>query len=100
MILGSRRLLEVADSVEEVQTGCQYCSNKAVLNLKHVNGVANTEGPTVQLGAEEKYYPVCFSCYRTQLLKSGQVPVEAWKDGSSFTPTSIPSTPYISPTAN
>ncbi len=36
-------------------------------NLKHVNGVAALDGPSVQLGAEEKYYPVCYSCYSSQV---------------------------------
>ena len=46
-------------------------NKKAVFNLKHVNGVADIGGPSVQLGAEEKYYPTCFLCYTKQLAKSG-----------------------------
>jgi thymidine kinase len=61
---GSRRLMEVADTIEEVKTTCHFCNKKAVLNLKHVNGVADTRGPVVQLGAEETYFPACFGCYR------------------------------------
>ena len=75
---GSRRLLELADSIEEVETTCHYCANKAILNLKHVNGVADTSGPTVQLGAEEKYYPTCFGCYRKSTVEANQSPVQSW----------------------
>lgn len=75
---GSRRLLELADIIEEVETICYYCTKKAVLNLKHVNGVADTSGPTVQLGAEERYYPTCFACYRKSCLESKQSPVPSW----------------------
>jgi thymidine kinase len=75
---GSRRLLELADCIEEVETTCHYCANKAILNLKHVNGVADTSGPTVQLGAEEKYYPTCFSCYRQSTADANQSPVQSW----------------------
>ncbi len=64
---GSRRLMEIADSIEEVKATCHYCQRKSILNLKHVNGVATLDGPTVQLGAEECYYPVCSNCYRSQL---------------------------------
>ena len=32
---GSRRLLEVADSIEEVKTTCRFCNRKAVFNLRH-----------------------------------------------------------------
>lgn len=68
---GSMRLLELADSIEEVKTTCQFCHRKAVLNLKHVNGIASIAGPAVDLGAEEKYYSVCHSCYSEQLSTSG-----------------------------
>lgn len=64
---GSRRLLEVADSIEEVKTTCAFCNRKAVMNLKHVNGVATTQGPSIDLGSEEKYFPACFRCYQEQV---------------------------------
>jgi len=64
---GSLRLMEIADSVEEVKSTCFFCNRKAIVNLKHVDGKATLEGPTVQLGAEERYLPACYQCYRTQL---------------------------------
>lgn len=70
---GSRRLMELADSIEEVKATCHYCNRKSIMNLKHVNGNATTEGPAVQLGAEESYFPVCFSCYSAQLKLIPQV---------------------------
>jgi thymidine kinase len=62
---GSRRLLEIADSIEEIKSTCHYCNRKAIFNMRHVNGAASLDGPVVQLGAEESYYPVCYSCYST-----------------------------------
>ena len=44
---GSQRLLELADSIEEVKTTCQFCNRKAVFNLKHVNGVADVSGKLI-----------------------------------------------------
>lgn len=106
---GSKRLLEVADSIEEVkvgvweectctndilhsvsclsgsdcyifvQTTCALCNRKAVFNLKHVNGKADISGPVIQLGAEEKYYPACFPCYRDSLKAAGQF-VDNWQE--------------------
>eukprot|EP01035_Chromulina_nebulosa_P023258 gene23258-30145_t len=76
---GSKRLMEVADAIEEVKTTCQFCNKKAVFNLKHVNGIADCTGPAVQLGAEEKYFPTCFSCYRNSLIDAGQSPVKEWE---------------------
>jgi len=67
---GSRRLMEVADSIEEVKVTCNYCNRKAIMNLKHVNGIAVNEGPSVELGAEEKYLPSCFPCYCIELQKA------------------------------
>ena len=60
---GSQRLMELADSIEEVKATCHYCNRKSIMNLKHVDGVAVNEGPSVELGAEEKYFPACFKCY-------------------------------------
>ena len=76
---GSKRLMEVADSIEEVKTTCHFCNKKAVFNLKHVNGVADTSGPVIQLGAEEKYYPCCYGCYRNSLAQAGQCHVKEWE---------------------
>ena len=67
---GSRRLMELADSIEEVKATCHFCNRKSIMNLKHVNGVASVDGPSVQLGAEEKYFPACYHCYMEQLAQS------------------------------
>lgn len=62
----SARLMELADTIEEIKTTCQYCERKAIFNLKFVNGQATREGPSVELGAEEKYAPACTACYAEQ----------------------------------
>ena len=64
---GARRLLEVADAIEEVKTTCAYCNKKAIYNLKFLNGKPTLQGPVVDLGAEEKYLPACHRCYSAQL---------------------------------
>lgn len=64
---GSLRLMELADSIEEVKATCHYCNRKSIMNIKHVDGVPTLDGPTVQLGAEESYFPVCYRCYAQQL---------------------------------
>jgi thymidine kinase len=66
---GSKRLMELADSIEEVKATCHYCNRKSIMNLKHVNGLATSEGPSVELGAEEKYFPSCYSCYCREIEK-------------------------------
>lgn len=60
---GARRLMEVANSIEEVKVTCQFCRRKALFNLRMVDGKGTIDGPQVQLGANESYAPVCFHCY-------------------------------------
>ena len=67
---GSRRLLELADSIEEVKTTCSYCNRKATHNLRFVAGVAQSEGPTVALGAEDRYRAACWRHYQEQLARA------------------------------
>ena len=57
---GSRRLLELADSIEEVKTSCALCDRKAVFNQRLLAGRPVTEGPAVQLGGDESYRGVCY----------------------------------------
>lgn len=73
---GAKRLMELADSIEEVKSTCFFCDRKSILNLKHVNGVATVDGPSIQLGAEELYYPACYKCYKEQLEKASAVKKE------------------------
>ena len=60
---GAQRLMELADRIEEVKVTCQYCSKKAICNLRFVNGAPTVRGPQIQLGAEEHYAPVCWNHY-------------------------------------
>ena len=67
---GSRRLLELADSIEEVKVTCQFCNRKAIFNLRMQASDAPTaeraavlDGPQVELGGNDRYAPACFACY-------------------------------------
>lgn len=64
---GSKRLLELADSIEEVKVTCQFCNRKAILNMRLMNGKATLEGAQVEIGADERYAPACFHCYNARL---------------------------------
>lgn len=68
---GARRLMELADSIEEIKTTCNFCNRKAIFNLKLQGGVPTLGGPTIDLGAEEKYLPACSGCYTTKLREAG-----------------------------
>ncbi|RMG43223.1 MAG: thymidine kinase [Candidatus Dadabacteria bacterium] len=67
---GSKRIMELADSIEEVKTTCAFCNRKGIMNLKHINGLAVDDGPSIDLGADEKYFPACYSCYRRELRRA------------------------------
>ena len=60
---GAKRLLELADEISEVKTTCFFCDSRALFNLKLSNGKPTRDGPAIDLGAEEKYLPVCARCY-------------------------------------
>ena len=67
---GSARLMELADSIEEIKSTCQYCNRKAIFNLRTRGGLAVLEGPQIELGSEDKYLPVCSPCYESQIKKA------------------------------
>lgn len=61
---GAKRLMELADTIEEIKTICTYCSKKSIINMKCINGVVIKTGDGVpDLGCEEKYLPVCWKCW-------------------------------------
>lgn len=61
---GSIRLFELADKIEEITTLCK-CGNKAMFNLRMVNGFPVFKGNQVAIDGfdEVTYEPVCGSCY-------------------------------------
>lgn len=68
---GSRRLMELADSIEEVKTTCHRCNRKAIFNLKCVDGVALLDGPSQQVAGDETFQPVCSLHYVEALNLDG-----------------------------
>ena len=63
---GSARLMELADSIEEVKATCHYCNRKSIVNLKHVNGAATNEGPTVEPARKKNTFPPVTSATRAK----------------------------------
>lgn len=72
---GSRRLMEIADTIEEVKTTCTACQKKAVITAKFEIDNAGrhryVRGGSAQLdlGAEEKYTSLCFWCWDAALTR-------------------------------
>lgn len=67
---GSQRLMELADTIEEIKVTCMYCTKKATCNLRRVDGVGTLQGPQILLGDEE-YVPVCWRHFRDHTAPGG-----------------------------
>ena len=59
---GSRRLMELADCIEEIKTMCD-CGSKATVNARINDGYIVTEGAQVVLGGNDSYIAMCHKCY-------------------------------------
>ena len=60
---GSLRLMEVADTIQEIKTMCD-CGCKATVNARISNGYIVTEGAQVVLGGNDCYIAMCHRCYK------------------------------------
>ena len=63
----SKRLFELADSVEEIKSSC-YCGSKTIVNAR-VNSERQivTEGAQVEVGGDDRYVSLCRRCYFTKI---------------------------------
>ncbi len=59
---GSRRLMEIADEIQEIKTMCD-CGAKATVNARVSGGYIVTEGAQVVLGGNDSYIAMCHKCY-------------------------------------
>lgn len=66
---GSKRLFEIADSITEVKSICE-CGKKAIVNARFDgNGNIVTDGAQVEIGGNEKYKSMCWSCWQKLINK-------------------------------
>ncbi len=69
MFEGSRRLFEIADSIEEVKSTCN-CGRKTIVNARiDSNGEIITEGEQVEIGGNDRYISVCRKCWRNKRIE-------------------------------
>ena len=90
---GSRRLLEVAHSLEELKTICR-CGRKAIFNARVIEGRFVFDGEQVAIdslagadGAEVTYESLCGACY---LEESGGALTSGWRPSLDFSYRSAP----------
>lgn len=61
---GSKRLFELADSIEEIKSTCS-CGEKNIVNARlDANGSVMTDGAQVLIGGDDKYTPMCRKCFK------------------------------------
>ena len=63
LLPGSRRLMELADEIQEIKTMCD-CGAKATVNAR-IDGSGHiiTQGAQVVLGGNDSYIAMCHKCY-------------------------------------
>lgn len=70
---GSRRLFELADSIQEIKTICD-CGSKATVNARvDGDGYVLTEGAQVVLGGNDRYVAMCHRCWRRAIQEHQKV---------------------------
>ncbi|HEY4267434.1 MAG TPA: thymidine kinase [Galbitalea sp.] len=88
---GSRRLLEIAHSLEELKTICR-CGRKAMFNARKINGEFIFDGAQVAIdGADVTYESLCGACY---LEESGGVLGNGWRPKVEFSYTGGPDSDF------
>ncbi|HAS20382.1 MAG TPA: thymidine kinase [Lachnospiraceae bacterium] len=65
---GSRRLLEIADRIEEIPTVC-WCGRRAHFNARFSDGKILRTGEQIFLGANESYVSLCRKHYKEGKLR-------------------------------
>ena len=69
---GSRRLMEIADTIQEIKTICD-CAAKATVNARISNGYVVTEGAQVMLGGNDAYIAMCHRCYKRAIKEHKKI---------------------------
>lgn len=68
---GSKRLIEMADSLREVVSMCP-CGKKAIMNARYSGNRILYEGEQVVVGGNEAYIALCHRCYSAGVLDFGE----------------------------
>ena len=66
---GSKRLVELADSLQEIKSVCR-CGRKSSVNARFVDGKCVSDGPTILIGGDESYESMCYWCWKKELARS------------------------------
>lgn len=66
---GSRRLFEIADTIDEIKSTCN-CGHKTIVNARiDSEGNIVSEGAQVEIGGNDRYVAVCRRCWRNRRIE-------------------------------
>lgn len=78
MFEGSRRLFEIADSIDEIKSTCS-CGRKTIVNARiDSKGNIITEGEQVEIGGNDRYMSLCRKCWNSKKINfqlAGRLPL-------------------------
>lgn len=64
LFTGSKRLVEIAESIQEIKTVCE-CGRKATVNARmDKDGTILTAGEQIAIGGNELYKSMCYTCWK------------------------------------
>lgn len=66
----SKRLIELADSFENIFSECDFCKNKATHHLRKINDRYVFNGESILVGDTDTYNSVCRKCFYDEKNKS------------------------------
>ena len=66
---GSKRLMEIADKIEEIKTVC-WCGRKAAINARISDGKIVRNGEQVMMGGNESYIAICRKHFKLGMLST------------------------------
>ena len=68
---GSKALFQLADDIDEITSVCK-CGRKTVVNARiGTDGKVIIHGPQVEIGGNDKYESLCWTCWRKALKDNG-----------------------------
>lgn len=81
---GSRRLFEIADTIDEIKSTCN-CGHKTIVNAR-IDAAGNfvEEGAQVEIGGDDRYVAVCRKCWRRKRIEQAKrttLPIDFDEDG-------------------
>ena len=60
---GSKRIIEIADSIREIQSPCK-CGKKAIINARYNGSKIIYSGDQIDIGGDDKYKAMCYKCWK------------------------------------